>query len=149
MNTNLPPIDEIMEKKRYAIVVPFEQSYLFVTNQKEEPVLFESFDDAHDFVVNFSDYEIVPYPLRFSYFLNWMGPLNKRWIDDHGDDWAAGRIDVSGVPFEPYGVEYGVPVMARKDWRALSDFLRGLQTDRLYTREELFEAYGKPINWFK
>lgn len=32
-----------------------------------------------------------------SYFANYMGPINKKWIEDHGDCWMGGRIDISGV----------------------------------------------------
>ena len=91
----------------------------------------------------------------YSYSLNWMGPISKDWCDEHGSHWCAGRIDVTGVPDEPWGIEYGVEVMHKEDWANFGTFLRGLDNgdvDVLYTKQELFDMFellnGK-IRWWK
>jgi len=87
----------------------------------------------------------------YSYSLNWMGPINKKWCEEHGNHWCIGRIDIRGVPDEPWGLEYGVPCMHEGDWANFGTFLRGLNNvDVLYTKQELFEMFetlhGK-IRW--
>ena len=86
-----------------------------------------------------------------SYSTNWMGPINMKWIEEHGDCWSAGRIDIRGVPDEPWGLEYGLAPMHTEDWNALSDFLWDFQSEELIPYEkliELFEAnYGKKVRW--
>lgn len=75
------------------------------------------------------------------YFLNWMGPVSTAWCDEHGYEWSGGRIDVGGIPDEPHGIEYSVPLMHKEDWRKLARFLWDLDVDCLYTKEELFEMF--------
>ena len=86
-----------------------------------------------------------------SYSLNWMGPINKAWCEEHGNHWCIGRIDIRGVPDEPWGLEYHVKCMHEEDWANFDTFLRGLDNgDVLYTREELcemFEALHGKIRW--
>ena len=87
-----------------------------------------------------------------SYFLNWMGPISKEWCDEHGSHWCVGRIDVSGAPNEPYGIEYFVPTMHKEDWARFSTFLNNLKSDKgiLYTRDELYHMFEKlngKIRW--
>ena len=76
-----------------------------------------------------------------TYFLNWMGPVSRDWCEEHGYHWATGRIDVDGIPDEPYGIEYGVPLMHKEDWGKFARFLWDLNVDCLYTKEELFEMF--------
>ena len=89
----------------------------------------------------------------YSYSLNWMGPINKGWCEEHGYHWCVGRIDIRGVPDEPWGIEYSVPCMHKEDWANFGTFLRGLDNGDvgvLYTKQELFEMFetlhGK-IRW--
>lgn len=86
------------------------------------------------------------------YFLNYMGPINKFWIIENGDYWACGRIDVSGVPNEFFGLEYNVPIMHFDDWRKLASWLNDYDTEELTSFQDLISAYEKenaPIRWFK
>ena len=46
--------------------------------------------------------------------------------------YSAGRIDVRGIPDEPYGDEIGVPPMLSTDWRKLGDWLDTVQTMSVY-----------------
>ena len=82
-----------------------------------------------------------------------MGPINEDWIAKHGEHWAAGRIDIYGVPGEHYPIEYGLPPMHVEDWNALSDFLNTLETDRLLSFEELILGFQfatkREIRWCK
>jgi len=88
-----------------------------------------------------------------TYSTNWMGPVNQEWVEEHGDCWSAGRIDIYGVPGEHYPIEYGLSPMHREDWNRLSEWLNILETDDLWTYEQLMEDfqywYGKEIRWWK
>lgn len=89
--------------------------------------------------------------MTIHYSSNWMGPINGDWIKEHGEQWAAGRIDIYNVPGEHYPIEYGLPPMHCEDWNALSDYLDTLETDFLWSYEQLIEyfqyQYGKEIRW--
>ena len=65
--------------------------------------------------------------------------------------YSGGRIDIRGVPDEPWGLEYGVAPMHGEDWNALSDYLWDLTTEDLLSYNELIEQfethYGKKIRW--
>jgi len=63
------------------------------------------------------------------YSTNWMGPINLGWIKQHGDNWATGRIDMRGDSLGAYGGEVGVPPIDQKDWKLLSEWLDGYETD--------------------
>ena len=88
-----------------------------------------------------------------SYSTNWMGPINQKWIEEHGDCWAGGRIDIYGVPGEHYPIEYGLPVMHTEDWNALSDWLDDLETEELWSFEDLIGNFqlihDTKIRWWK
>ena len=65
--------------------------------------------------------------------------------------YSGGRIDIRGVPDEPWGLEYGVAPMHREDWNALGDYLWDLTTEDLLSYNTLIEQfethYGKKIRW--
>ena len=86
-----------------------------------------------------------------SYSTNWMGPINQKWIEEHGDYWSAGRIDIRGVTDEPWGLEYGLAPMHTEDWNALGDFLWDFESEELIPYDDLIklfeENYGKKIRW--
>lgn len=71
--------------------------------------------------------------------------------DEITTDYSGGRIDIRGVPDEPWGLEYGLPIMHGEDWNALSDYLWDLTTEDLLSYNTLigqFEThYGKKIRW--
>ena len=88
---------------------------------------------------------------KVSYFLNWMGPINKKWCEENGNDWAAGRIDIS-IPSQEWDEGYGVGVMHIDNWHDLRLFLRELnKTGELLTKEELFSRFESKVKvrWFK
>jgi len=55
--------------------------------------------------------------------------------------YSCGRIDVRGVPDEPYGLEIGVPPMLTSDWQRFGRWLDGVQTVAVWTLEDLVAAY--------
>ena len=91
--------------------------------------------------------------MSVTYSTNWMGPINADWIKEHGDHWAAGRIDIYGVEGEHYPLEYRLPPMHIEDWLAFSEWLRSYTSKELRSFDGLvaeFEwATGKTIRWWK
>lgn len=77
-----------------------------------------------------------------SYYLNWMGPVSKKWTDEHGEQWATGRIDVHGTG-DPYGEEIAVHPMHKEDWHRFREWLDDLYTKEVWTLKQLVEEYEK------
>ena len=93
--------------------------------------------------------------MSVSYYLNWMGPINSKWIKENGEDWCGGRIDIRGIDDEDYYLgrdEYGVGIMKCEDWNALYDFLLDKKSEDVIPYKQLIaefeENHGK-IRWFK
>ena len=64
--------------------------------------------------------------------------------------YSCGRIDVRGIPGEPYGDEISVPPMLSTDWRAFGNWLDDVQTMSIWTLEDLVTAYEQhnpKITW--
>lgn len=64
--------------------------------------------------------------------------------------YACGRIDVRGIPDEPYGSEIGVPPMLKSDWDSFGVWLDEVQTASVWTLKNLVEAYEQhnpKITW--
>ncbi len=64
--------------------------------------------------------------------------------------YSCGRIDVRGIPDEPYTDEIGVPPMLSYDWRRFSEWLRDIQTMSVWSLENLVAAYEQhnpKITW--
>lgn len=89
---------------------------------------------------------------QISYSTNWMGPINHRFIEKNGDDWAGGRIDISGPEYPHYGREMLLPIMRASDWYRLQDWLDDYFTEEVVTLKVLLEAYyadaNPKITWF-
>jgi hypothetical protein len=86
-----------------------------------------------------------------SYSTNWMGPINAKWIKEHGEHWSAGRIDIYGTD-DAYPEEMGLPTMHTEDWNRFSDWLNSFQTDEIWGLDRLVAEYQKtnpPIRWHK
>lgn len=88
-----------------------------------------------------------------SYSLNWMGPINKDWLNSYGDCWSAGRIDIRDDSKQGYDGwdEYAIPPMRNEDWNDLGDYLWDLETTHLLTKEELIASFekviGRKVRW--
>jgi hypothetical protein len=66
--------------------------------------------------------------------------------------YSAGRIDVRGIPDEPYGDEMSLPAMLSTDWRLFGDWLWDVQTMSIWTLADLVTAYEQhnpKITWIK
>ena len=97
-----------------------------------------------------------------SYSTNWMGPINTEWYRERGlinqdnevtEYYSAGRIDIRDDSKSGYDGwdEYSVAPMHGEDWNRLSDWLDNLETERLWGKSELLEAFeeetGYKIRW--
>lgn len=65
--------------------------------------------------------------------------------------YAGGRIDIRGVSDEPWGLEYGLPIMHGEDWNDFSDWLEDFVTFDLWEYDDIIEQYeedrGRKIRW--
>lgn len=88
-----------------------------------------------------------------TYNTNWMGPINSQWIEEYGNYWAAGRIDIYDVPDEYFPIEYGLPPMHNRDFNDFSVWLDELETEELLSFDELITQFeqtaGKKIRWWE
>lgn len=62
------------------------------------------------------------------------------------ESYSCGRLDVRGIPDEPYGSEIGVPPMLSTDWRAFGDWLDDVQTCSVWSLDDLVAAYEHQTN---
>ena len=88
-----------------------------------------------------------------SYSTNWMGPINQKWIEENGDCWSGGRIDIYGVPGEHYPIEYGLPIMHTEDWNDFGGWLDDFETHELWHFDDIIAQYeqesNRKIRWWK
>jgi hypothetical protein len=67
--------------------------------------------------------------------------------------YSGGRIDIYGVPGEFYPIEYSLPIMRSEDWNFFSTWLEDLETEELWTFDQIMEEYrqdtGHVIRWWK
>ena len=76
-------------------------------------------------------------------------PFTSETITTH---YSTGRIDVRGIPGEPYGDEIGVPPMLSTDWRLFSTWLDTVETASVWSLDNLVTAYEQhnpTITWDK
>jgi len=94
------------------------------------------------------------------YSTNWMGPAGLWWYEERGlldenrqitEHYSCGRIDVRGGDTDIYyGDEIGVPPMRSEDWGRFSDWLDTVETDFMWTLDQLVEMYERKnpkIRW--
>lgn len=92
-------------------------------------------------------------PVRYS--TNWMGPINKHWYEEQGLElwtYSAGRIDCRGEDLGQFGDEISLPPMLNEDWHRFSEWLNTVETDFMWSLEELVELYERKnpkITWAK
>ena len=93
--------------------------------------------------------------MSVSYSINWMGPINMKWIEEHGDCWSAGRIDIRDSSKEGYDGwhEYSVAPMKTESWNKLGDWLWDLETTEVLDYEMLISIFegetGHKIEWLE
>jgi hypothetical protein len=109
-----------------------------------------------------------------------MGPVNMKWYRDRGltqtethiaeydsmfynvgepytvttitEQYSAGRIDITGIPDEPFGDDFSVPPMRAVDWARLGLWLDNVRTCSVWSLEDIVTAYNfwsghEPIQW--
>ena len=87
-------------------------------------------------------------------FLNRMGPINRKWMEENGYDWAGGRIDFDcdnekDEMYNKYGLEVTVPMMKEEDWYTFGEWL-GEQRWLQFPGNQVFTQYmesGGVIRW--
>lgn len=79
---------------------------------------------------------------KINYSTNYMGPINMDWIQKNGSDWSGGRIDVYGTDSH-YPDELSLPIMKTSDYATFSDWLDTVETDTMWTLEQLVTEYEK------
>lgn len=89
------------------------------------------------------------------YSSNWMGPINREWIKENGEEWATGRIDIFGEGYNGDDVEteIGLPMMYIQDWKRFTKWLDRFETvERVWTLDEIVKEYettNPKITWWK
>lgn len=87
------------------------------------------------------------------YSTNWMGPISMKWIEENGEGWSTGRIDIIDTTNpSPYNDEIGLRPIRSEDWNRLTGWLVNFETDAMYTLKELVEEYEKTnpkITWMR
>lgn len=89
------------------------------------------------------------------YSINWMGPINAKWIEENGDNWCSGRIDIFGEDHNGNDVEteIGIPPMHHRDWQRFTRWLDRFETvERVWTLDEIVKEYettNLKITWWK
>jgi hypothetical protein len=84
-----------------------------------------------------------------------MGPINQKWIEEHGEGWSAGRIDIRDDTKHGYDGwhEYSLRPMRTEDWNHFSDWLWDFETDELWEFDEIIAQYemesNRKIRWLE
>ena len=113
-----------------------------------------------------------------TYSTNWMGPVSMEWYRQRGltktetktatedsmfykvgdvytsetitTHYSCGRIDVHGIPDEPFGDEIGLSPMVSSDWAKFSDWLDYVETVSVWSLKDLVNSYEQnnpKITW--
>ena len=115
------------------------------------------------------------------YSINWMGVVSLQWYKDRGltervsrtltedspltgkkagtvieyhniiQEYCVGRIDCRGDDLGPFGDEIGVDVMKAEDWYRFGKWLNTVETDYMWTMDQLVEMYERTnpkIEWW-
>ena len=118
-------------------------------------------------------------PVRYS--TNWMGVANLQWYRDRGltkrvtktltedskltgrkagesfeydeviQSYSCGRIDCRGEDLGQFGDELGVDPMKSEDWHRFGVWLNTVETDYMWTLDQLVEMYERTnpkIEWW-
>ena len=106
--------------------------------------------------------------MKIRYSTNWMGPVSIDWYKRRGltrpafmrfkdqdvetveitEQYSAGRIDVRDG--SEYGDEIHLPPMRNEDWHRFSEWLETVETDDVWTLDQLVELYERAnpkITW--
>ena len=84
-----------------------------------------------------------------TYYLNWCGPINMKWLEENGTQWSGGRIDVADG--STFGSEYTVRPILSEDWYAWGEWMNSLETDEVLTFNQLVDQFieqGGELRWW-
>lgn len=76
--------------------------------------------------------------------------MNQKWIEENGNNWAAGRVECYDSE-NSYGYsnrEYSL-IIDGKDWNKFDNYLRSLETFGLYSLDDLIQTSNLPIVKFQ
>lgn len=78
----------------------------------------------------------------WTYSLIYMGPINKKWIEENGSNWSGGRIECydSENSFGWSNEEHPI-LIDSKDWYDFDNWLEELETPNIFSKEELIKKF--------
>ena len=84
----------------------------------------------------------------WSFDTNWMGPINRDFLKEHGSGWSGGRIDCYYDGEDESEIEYcygrrteiGTPIMTNESWNILTDFCETYTCETLPEFDQLAEV---------
>ena len=74
--------------------------------------------------------------------------MNNKWLEENGDNWAAGRVECHSEDSAGYSDREYWLMIDKKDWNKFDNYLRSLQTTSLQTLNELIQSSALPIVQF-
>jgi hypothetical protein len=74
--------------------------------------------------------------------------MNQEWIEQNGDNWAAGRVECHSEDSFGYSEREYWLMIDKKDWNNFDDYLRTLNTASLQTLDQLVQSSKLPIVHF-
>jgi hypothetical protein len=85
----------------------------------------------------------------WSYYLVQELIMNSKWIEENGDNWAAGRVECRSQDSMGYSEREYWLMIDKKDWNKFDNYLRTLNTNSLQSLDQLIESSRLPIIQFK
>ena len=85
----------------------------------------------------------------WSYYLLQELIMNSKWIEENGDNWAAGRVECHSEDSMGYSEREYWLIIDKKDWNKFDDYLRALNTTSLQNLDQLIQSSRLPIIQFK
>jgi hypothetical protein len=75
--------------------------------------------------------------------------MNIKWLEENGNNWAAGRVECHNEDSVGYSEKEYWLMIDRKDWNKFDDYLRSLNTESLQSLDQLIQSSRLPIVQFQ
>jgi len=75
--------------------------------------------------------------------------MNQKWLEENGNNWAAGRVECHSEDSMGYSEREYWLMMDKKDWNKFDDYLRSLNSTSLQSLDELIQSSKLPIVQFQ
>ncbi len=75
--------------------------------------------------------------------------MNQKWLEENGNNWAAGRVECHSEDSMGYSEREYWLMIDKKDWNKFDDYLRTLRTTSLQTLDQLIQSSKLPIVQFQ